>query len=555
MPIKLLFLILFIGMLPASSFANDRFIAICKKDMEYFQHDWLSKVFNVGWDCKKIDAKISQANSFEELLPDISRANVINDWLGIIRPNFKFGIEGPSNYGLLRNLFSDLDDFIGFENLKHISLVDRVYNKPCEIVAKFPHLRRMTLMRNDFYKEGVDECLSAAGIEGVYLLDEKEWTNKERVVLPVVETKTPVLGIEHWIGKLDPLAKLKSLKYLDYDRIEGVNGLELLKDIRSLTHLSMGDAVVQNFEHVRLLRELRFLIMKDFQRTSPERKIEDISFLKDLSLLKKLVLTDNKIRDISVLKKLKNLEYVDLEGNEIEFVPDLSALTKLSYLDLNDNKITTIEDFAATGALTYLNLGLNRISDFSTLTRAPNLKALNISGNALVQTLTVPSLPKLKLLFLDGGDGIERSSFEEATTYHLKKVLSPEVLDLLPIRYVNLFNDEESCVTRKTFEELAPLPEMPELEVISFKNQKMHELPDLSRLKALKFLNVAGNGFPTDISVSHIPSLKVLHVGDRDNRDIDPRDVTEGDLVRIRYENITNSFSCFFGPGKTGFSQ
>ncbi len=546
MPFKsLILLILILGIIPASSLANDRFISVCQKDMDYWQHAWLDKLFG-SWNCKELDKKISRVRSFEEILPDVAKVNVINNWLGFTLPAIQFGVEGPSNYGYLKHLFGDVDDFIGFENLKHISLVDRDYNNACDIVSKFPHLKTMTILRNDFLKEGVDDCLSAAGIEGVYVVDEKIYNNEERVVLPFVKTKTKVLGIERWLGSFEELSKLKFLKYLDYDTIRTTKGLEVLNTNYHLTHLSMGTASFEGFSNVRFLRELRHLIMKSYDN-SPEKTPEDINFLSELPWLKTLILPDNRIKDISVLNQLKYLEYVNLEGNKIESIPDLSQLKNLRYLDLNTNRITTMKDFSASEALIYLNLAQNRLTDFSQLKYAGNLRALNLSGNTLVDTLNLPPLPKLKVLSLDGGDGIERGKTSYATRESLKKNLSSDAYDLIEVLDVDIFNEEESCKTRKTFVELGTLPEMPELEVLTLRNQNLTEIPDLSMLPKLKYLNLSRNGFPEETEVN-IPSLKMLNIANRTNSNQNPWVTNRDSLEVIRYESLQDSFRCFWGP-------
>lgn len=445
------------------------------------------------------------------------------------------------DYKIKNNLFPELDIFVGFENLKHIGLVERKFRNPCEVIKKFPHLETMLLERNDFFSEGTDECLAYGGLKGVYLRDSlmiRLPTGPGKPRAEIVRTKTNVFGVEYWNGSFKPLTKFPYLKYLHFKSALAVkgSGIENLGSNLFLTHLLVEAGGFHDIQQLRNLKELRSLRISG--------QVSDISFLRDLQWIKHLSLENNKISDLSPLQTLTYLESADISGNRISTLPDLRNLKNLRTLNLSSNKLESLESFSGSAYLESLNLSNNSLSEFSQLKKLPNLRALNISANKFVKTLTLPSLPKLRVLSVDGFSGRYRASGAHETFLKVSSVVSKSTRDFLTIASGKY---SDSCDITPTFEFLDNLEGFDELEVLTMRNQNLIRVPVLSSLKNLRYLNIFGNNL-TALPDFDIPFLKVVNVTDNQNfQPVFGNGKSAPEI--IQNESMLDNLACFVKPG------
>jgi len=127
-------------------------------------------------------------------------------------------------------------------------------------------------------------------------------------------------------------------------------------------------------------------------------KINDLSALSDLQLLKHVSLSFNDINDLSVLSKLKNLEYFTANQNKITTIEALRNLNSLNTLSIYYNKIEDISPLKTLTKLTYLDLGNNIISDLSPLIELSELKTLYMGYNKIADASLLANLNQLNNL-------------------------------------------------------------------------------------------------------------------------------------------------------------
>ena len=177
-------------------------------------------------------------------------------------------------------------------------------------------------------------------------------------------------GIRAWntpISDFSPLAEARRLKWLEFRGDRSLSELSSLKNVKSLRRLVINHC-----------------------------GISDISGLSELTQLQSLTLHDNSISDISPLANLKGLTHLNLEYNVIKDVSPLKGLPRLKELSLNGNVISDVSPLAELVNLEKLNLSNNAISDFSPLERLSKKIVIDGSINPGTAQLLSKGGPKIE---------------------------------------------------------------------------------------------------------------------------------------------------------------
>ncbi|MCX6582625.1 MAG: leucine-rich repeat protein [Candidatus Aminicenantes bacterium] len=106
-------------------------------------------------------------------------------------------------------------------------------------------------------------------------------------------------------------------------------------------------------------------------------------FMDNMGQVKGLNLYNRFIKDISFLKDLSGLIHLSLSDNQITDLTPLSALTNLTALWLNRNRITDLTPLSALPNLEEIYLGSNQITDLRPLRELKHLKTLNVRDNRI----------------------------------------------------------------------------------------------------------------------------------------------------------------------------
>ena len=115
----------------------------------------------------------------------------------------------------------------------------------------------------------------------------------------------------------------------------------------------------------------------------PENQIADITPLRNLTTLSRIVLNKNSITNITSLTWLTRLRHLNLSENRIRYIDPLANLIGLTELQLQKNQIGNIQSLIGLTRLTKLSLSDNQISDVTPLETLTALTVLELSNNTI----------------------------------------------------------------------------------------------------------------------------------------------------------------------------
>jgi Leucine-rich repeat (LRR) protein len=173
------------------------------------------------------------------------------------------------------------------------------------------------------------------------------------------------------------LNHVKQVQGLNLDG-KKVEDISFLRDLGGLTHLSLANNQITDLTPLCTLTNLRNLELRN-------NKIEDITPLAALTHLERLILINTGISDISPLSGLVDINTLSLSFNKIIDLSPLIPLTSLTSLQLNKNKINDLTPLSALTQLEILGVRINRITDLTPLKELINLKGLNVSRNNITK--------------------------------------------------------------------------------------------------------------------------------------------------------------------------
>lgn len=246
------------------------------------------------------------------------------------------------------------------------------------------------------------------------------------------------------------------------------------------------------------------------QLSCPDKAINSIGGIQNLSALTGLDLKLNDIDELAPLAKLKKLKVLDLASNKLVDIKPLRGLTSLEQLNLGSvgqldvvgNSIRDIAALANLTALKQLNLSNNQVSDLSPLKPLSQLEKVQLNGNQIREIAALMDIVYSAEIDLFDNDNIACAELSELETILTQgNVKKPQdcifTLDILITDIT--FADEKlkSCVLDTASSEgWITIGEMAEL-VCDL--QEITDLGGIESLKALNYLDLTASGL-TDIT-------------------------------------------------------
>jgi hypothetical protein len=169
------------------------------------------------------------------------------------------------------------------------------------------------------------------------------------------------------------------------------------KDMENLFYLGLKGNRLNDISFIEELTTLKRLDLVSNQ-------LANISPLKELKELTELHLSDNRLTDITILKEMKDLEELHLDHNQLTDISALREMKRLERLDLSNNKLTDISALKGIKGLKELNLSNNRLKNLSVLRKMKELGELYLTHNKITNINALKDLNDLWYLDIRNND-------------------------------------------------------------------------------------------------------------------------------------------------------
>jgi len=310
------------------------------------------------------------------------------------------------------------------------------------------------------------------------------------------------------IKTLDDLLVMPNLTELAIYNEPSITDISPIFQLKQLTSLTLSgcaldDSSIKKFGTLIWLSELNL----------DGNMISDLSFLKNMSILKSLSLANNMIKDVSVFESLTNLKKLNLSNNLISEIEALSSLTSLRSLDLSYNLLTAIDPISSLTSVTELNLAGNTIKQLDSIARLSKLETLVLSDNPVQYLSVLSNFNVLTALNIDGTSVTslaEISGIETLTTLDCSRTM---ITDFSPLASMNVIN---LTAVQSALTDISTLAFASSVEVLNISTNSILDVTPLTFLENLKILNISNNPVTnigvltscksiTNISCSNVP--------------------------------------------------
>nr|WP_308649063.1 dockerin type I domain-containing protein [uncultured Agathobacter sp.] len=185
--------------------------------------------------------------------------------------------------------------------------------------------------------------------------------------------------------------------YVDNDKGATLEDISCLKYAENLETCYLDNTNISDLTPIADLKNLKKLYIYN------DKKIADISALKNLTQLAILNISGTKVTDITSLATLKNLERLDISKTDITNISAIGNLKDLKWLNMNDSKVTDISALKSATALRYFLAKNTGISDITPLCMAEYLHNVFLDNCSNISTITpLYELENLKYLSVAG---------------------------------------------------------------------------------------------------------------------------------------------------------
>ena len=273
-----------------------------------------------------------------------------------------------------------------------------------------------------------------------------------------------------------------------------------------------GAQPIQNAKEVKMLNNF---VVFEYRGTSTDR-ISDLTGLRNLTCIERIVLNQNDIKSISELNYLTNLKYIEIQSNKTAIsVPDLSGLALLETLDLSRTTLTNTENLASLKNSNLKNLILKNcgVTDAGFVSNFNKIEKLDLESNNINNIRDIVGLTTLKELNLGSNTSITS----------IKDIGSLNNLESLDLSYDKLIQDW-SYLTEQTEDYSAyKLIGLKKLNLSNVnQNYSNINVSSVSMFTNLEDLNLSGN-FLTDMyGVLQLKQLKALDLSNNSITTIEP---------------------------------
>ncbi|WP_050607466.1 leucine-rich repeat domain-containing protein [Clostridium niameyense] len=338
------------------------------------------------------------------------------------------------------------------------------------------------------------------------------------------------------IDDVSPLKALKNLKDVNLSNTK-VKDISPLKNSTSIKILNINETNVSNIQSAEFMKSLEKLYLVNTKITSIKpitnlNKITeldiskcDIEFndeyknsIKSLNNLTKLNISNNpKVDDCSFIKDLTNLVYLDMKNTNINNIDNLGNLSKLEYLNISNTKVTNtkiIKNFPKLRKIDTTGCNINngeldkdhnKLVVFQDKVLEKEIRDLIDKPSESIYEKDLLGITKLELSNrhiknIEGLDSLRNLTYLDLS--------DNEIIDIKPIGAINKL--DKLIIHNNKVESIKPLEDLNNLKELDLSNNNIGEITILYNLTSLERLDLSNNNIVNIKSLASLINLKYL---------------------------------------------
>ncbi|AQY51418.1 hypothetical protein UE46_10335 [Listeria weihenstephanensis] len=245
------------------------------------------------------------------------------------------------------------------------------------------------------------------------------------------------------------LENRKSLILSDEYNPTKFKSMKGLENFKNLTRLLFFGEEIQDYSALNNLHQLTSLSLGHFNDIK-------LDFIKEMPLLKSLVIYDSPIKDISALSSLKNVTHLQVtraqvkdisvinqmpslgsawfDGNQIEEIPTSLNSDQMHNLSLNQNKIKSVEGLKGLDALITLSITDNEVETLAPLRGLTGLQELTAMRNKITTMEGINEMTGLQELSLTENELTEVVPVTNLTALKKLSVAANHISNITPFK-------------------------------------------------------------------------------------------------------------------------
>ncbi|PIP93954.1 MAG: hypothetical protein COW00_05170 [Bdellovibrio sp. CG12_big_fil_rev_8_21_14_0_65_39_13] len=311
------------------------------------------------------------------------------------------------------------------------------------------------------------------------------------------------------ISTVRPLMSMGNLLYLTLDgnnNLMNLDGIQHLVNLESFSFRCETDCDMVTRNNCRACNRSQFI---------------DFSYLKNLSFLKLLNVSNNKIKDISFLSKMENLETLDLSNNEIadgdKLISYINSMKDLNSLNVSNNSLNHFEQVVPLNKIETLILKNNNLTEFN-FNNFPSLTSFSLSYNRL-KSITPPSQRRRFKQFELRNNRLKNL---DLTNFDLSEARTIELSSNLLTDFII---DEENLSDEVS---------------IYLNSNKFAKIPVFSNSTKIREINLANNELEGNVEIGHLKGIKSLDLSMNKIESISSNEAMELTSLECSYNNLSN---------------
>lgn len=248
-------------------------------------------------------------------------------------------------------------------------------------------------------------------------------------------------------------------------------------------------------------------------------KIEDLSFIKNLTQLKRLTLTNHLIKNTEILKNFPQLEKLNLSKNRIENRNGLKELIHLEELKLNSCGLYSVDFISKSKSLQWLELNNNYINNLSPIEGLFNLEILHTNGNNISDIQFLKECLLLRSLEIEKNNITNILVIKHFKELRLLKAGNNNIINIEGLE--NLSKIQNLYLEHNQIVDISALTNLTEITILDLSHNNIESIDSLLTLCELWDLKLNNNSIDNINGIKNLVKLSKLNLSHNNIKNID----------------------------------